>query len=172
MRKGKDGIYEHQRWNFNVLRVRNNGIWQHCYARNQDKWFPCKRQEWGAVADDLVPGVWYLALMQYKPASARDDTSFNVIKVRDIEPLRVDPAHFNRMLWEWANERYDNDWSPRDDPRFMRMVYWMMNQELPQEEYTRIIETIEGRLGTMKDPILPSTRDFFIEMLNTKRTTK
>lgn len=166
MNKGKNGLYEHQRLNFNVFRVQEtNGTLKHCYARNQEKWFPCKRQEWKDVADDLYPGTWFLGLMLYKPAAAKDDTSFEVLAVRDLAELRTDPMTLNKKLWEWANERYENNWLPNNDPRFMKVLHWVRRTEMSSQEQLRILDAILQRLDTMKDPILPSTRDFFNDML-------
>lgn len=128
MNKGKNGLYEHQRLNFNVFRVQEtNGTLKHCYARNQEKWFPCKRQEWKDVADDLYPGTWFLGLMLYK--------------------------------------RYENNWLPNNDPRFMKVLHWVRRTEMSSQEQLRILDAILQRLDMMKDPILPSTRDFFNDML-------
>lgn len=169
MKQGKNGLYEHQRLNFNVFRVSVvNGALKHCYARNQDQWFPCKRKEWANVLDDLTEDTWFLGLMLYKPAASKDDTSFEVLKVRDISALHVDPLMLNKRLWEWANERYDNNWLPNNDPRFMRMYHWIAGTKYSAKEHTQILDAIIEKLDTMKDPVLPSTRDFFLEMLNTQ----
>lgn len=145
---GRDGIFEHQVLNLTVFKVvqTEKGLFHH-YARNHENLYRCRPYAWGDVAYKLTPGTWFMGLLHYEPATAGDETSYRVVNVKPLTAEHGSVVGLNSRLWDRTKTRFDLDWSPEHDTRFMLHARWLYDQTLSKQDKLACTNEVERRLA-------------------------
>lgn len=165
---GRDKIFEQQVLNLTVCTFEEkDGKIKHRFVRDKDnRIMMCRKGEWHYVLDKIKYDQPFVCLKKFKPAVSKADTSYVVIDAWGCTDNGItNPIQFNKEQWVQTLERYEHNWLPNNDPRFLKIIEKLSGKIFTKEHKSELATIINYHVSLLPNLCLPSTISFFNDML-------